>query len=54
VCGQVVLRPEEFSITQHLLIALNMHEEQLKLFERELTFLATFAERPHAQLLWRW
>lgn len=43
VCGQVVLRPEEFSITQHLLIALNMHEQQLKLFERELTFLATFA-----------
>jgi hypothetical protein len=42
VCGQVVLRPEEFSITQHLLIALNMHEQQLKLFERELTFLATF------------
>lgn len=42
LCGQVVLRPEEFSITQHLLVSLKMHEAQIKLFERELTFLHTF------------
>ena len=43
LCQTVVLRPEEYSLTQHLLVQVKIFSTLIDLFRRELTFLSKFS-----------